>query len=141
MDAVFPRAFASRQNIEIEETIRKERPRLLNFIRTRVRTEDDAQDILQEVFGQLIEAYRGLDTIDRVSSWLFRVARNKITDAYRRRKPEAGAADVGRARARIGNGARRRGSDPHRGPRGALHERDDLARDRSCAGRAASRTA
>ena len=88
MDAVFPRAFASRQNIEIEETIRKERPRLLNFIRTRVRTEDDAQDILQEVFGQLIEAYRGLDTIDRVGSWLFRVARSKITDAYRRRKAE-----------------------------------------------------
>ena len=95
MDAVFPEAFASRQNIEIEETIRKERPRLLNFIRTRVPTEDDAQDILQEVLGQLIEAYRGLETIDRVSSWLFRVARNKITDAYRRRKPEAGLQMLG----------------------------------------------
>ncbi len=89
MDAVFPRAFANRQDIEIEETIRKERPRLLNFIRTRVRTEDDAQDILQEVLGQFVETYRGLETIDRVGSWLFRVARNKITDAYRRRKPEA----------------------------------------------------
>ena len=95
MDAVFPRALASRQNIEIEEAIRKERPRLLNFIRTRVPTEDDAQDILQEVLGQLIEAYRGLETIDRVSSWLFRVARNKITDAYRRRKPEAGLQMLG----------------------------------------------
>ena len=95
MDAVFPRAFANRQNVEIEETIRKERPRLLNFIRTRVPTEDDAQDILQEALGRLIEAYRGLETIDRVSSWLFRVARNKITDAYRRRKPEAGLQMLG----------------------------------------------
>ncbi len=77
------------QNLEIELTVRKERRRLLSFIRTRVQNEDDAQDILQDVFGELIEAYRGLETIERVTAWLFRVARNKITDAYRRRRPES----------------------------------------------------
>ena len=75
------------QNLDIERTVRTEQARLLRFIRTKVRNEDDAQDILQDVFGELIEAYRGLDTIERVTAWLFRVARNKITDAYRRRRP------------------------------------------------------
>ena len=79
----------SGQNLEIERTVRKERRRLLSFIRTRVPNEDDAQDILQDVFGELIEAYRGLETIERVTAWLFRVARNKITDAYRSRRPES----------------------------------------------------
>ena len=59
-----------RQNLELDRTVRKERDRLLRFIRTRVRNEDDAQDILQDVFWQLIEAYRGLETIERVTSWL-----------------------------------------------------------------------
>ena len=68
----------SGQNLEIERTVRKERRRLLSFIRTRVPNEDDAQDILQDVFGELIEAYRGLETIERVTAWLFRVARNKM---------------------------------------------------------------
>ena len=88
MDAA-TRDSVSGQNLEIERTVRKERRRLLRFIRTRVRNEDDAQDILQDVFGELIEAYRGLETIERVTAWLFRVARNKITDAYRRRRPES----------------------------------------------------
>ena len=88
MDAT-NRDAVSGQNLEIERTVRKEQRRLLSFIRTRVQNEDDAQDILQDVFGELIEAYRGLETIERVTAWLFRVARNKITDAYRRRRPEA----------------------------------------------------
>ena len=54
-----------------------------------MRNEDDAQDVLQDVFWQLIEAYRGLETIERVTSWLFQVARNKIVDRYRRKKCEA----------------------------------------------------
>ena len=88
MDAVVSTLVAG-QNLEIERTVRRESGRLLNFIRTRVRNEDDAEDILQEVFGQLIEAYRGLETIERVTAWLFQVARNKITDRYRKSKPEA----------------------------------------------------
>ena len=89
MDAV-QRNAVSGQNHEIEQAVRTERGRLLNFIRTRVRNEDDAQDIVQDVFGELIEAYRGLETIERVTAWLFRVARNKITDAYRKRRPDSG---------------------------------------------------
>ena len=87
MDAVFSNT-VSGQNLEIERTVRQEGGRLLNFIRTRVRNEDDAQDILQDVFGELIEAYRGLETIERVTAWLFQVTRNKITDMYRKRGPE-----------------------------------------------------
>ena len=87
MDAVYD-TVVGRQNLEIDRTIRQERDRLLRFIRTRVPSEDDAQDILQDVFWQLTEAYRGLETIERVTSWLFQVARNKIVDSYRRKKRE-----------------------------------------------------
>ena len=84
----------SGQNLEIEQTVRREGGRLLNFIRTRVRDDADAQDVLQDVFGELIEAYRGLETIERVTAWLFRVARNKITDRYRRRRPDTTLQDI-----------------------------------------------
>ena len=87
MDAVVTDTMTDQQNAEIERTVRTETGRLFNFIRKRVRHDDDAQDILQDVFWQLIEAYRRLETIDRVTSWLFRVARNKIADSYR--KPKA----------------------------------------------------
>ncbi len=89
MDAAYDDTLVGRQNLEIDTTVRQERDRLLRFIRTRVRNEDDAQDILQDVFWELIEAYRGLETIERVTSWLFQVARNKIVDRYRRNKREA----------------------------------------------------
>ena len=88
MGAVYTDMVAG-QNIRIEKTVRTERDRLLNFIRKRVRYEDDAQDILQDVFWQLVEAYRRLETIERVTSWLFKVARNKIADGYRKKRPEA----------------------------------------------------
>ena len=89
MDIVHSNTMADLQNVEIEKTVRRERGRLFNFIRKRVRHDDDAEDILQDVFWQLIEAYRRLETIDRVTSWLFRVARNKIADSYRNAKPKA----------------------------------------------------
>ena len=89
MDATYTDTLVGRQNLEIDRTVRQERDRLLRFIRTRVPNEDDAQDILQDVFWQLIEAYRRLETIDRATSWLFQVARNKIVDRYRRKKREA----------------------------------------------------
>jgi RNA polymerase sigma factor (sigma-70 family) len=89
MNAAYNDVLVGRQNLEIDKTVRKDRERLLRFIQTRVRNEDDAQDILQDVFWELIEAYRGVETIERVTSWLFQVARNKIVDLYRRKRREA----------------------------------------------------
>ena len=89
MDALATDTMTDQQNAEIERTVRKESGRLFNFIRKRVRQDDDAQDILQDVFWQLIEAYRRLETIERVTSWLFQVARNKIADSYRNTRPQA----------------------------------------------------
>lgn len=89
MEIVQHTAVAQAQNEKIEQTVRKEGGKLLNFIKRKVRDEDDASDIFQDVFSQFTEAYRGLEQIERVTSWLFRVARNKIADLYRRKKPAA----------------------------------------------------
>ena len=87
MAAAYADTVPGQQNLEIEDIVRRERVRLLNFIRARVHDEDDAQDILQDVLWRLTEAYRGLETIERAAAWLFRVARNRITDLYRRTGP------------------------------------------------------
>lgn len=79
---------ASEQNQQIERTVQKERRKLLDFIRKRVPREEDAEDILQDVFYELVESYRVMEPIEKVSAWLFRVARNKITDMFRKKKPE-----------------------------------------------------
>lgn len=79
---------ARQQNDAIEKTVLRERGRLLNFIRKRVANDEEAEDILQDVFFQFVEAYRAIESIERVTSWLFTVARNKITDRYRKKKPE-----------------------------------------------------
>lgn len=97
MNAVVSNAMADQQNAEIERTVRTERARLFNFIRKRVRHEDDAEDILQDVLWQFIEAYRRLETIERVTSWLFQVARNKIADSYRKKNPVQNVAHGGEA--------------------------------------------
>ena len=76
------------QDRRIAEVVRRERSRLLNFIRRRVSDPLDAEDILQDVFYALVEANRLLMPIDHVTGWLFRVARNRITDFFRKRKPE-----------------------------------------------------
>jgi RNA polymerase sigma factor (sigma-70 family) len=76
------------QDQRISDVIAKERPRLRNFIRRRVPDESDVEDLLQEVFFELVEAYRLLKPIDYVTGWLFRVARNRITDLFRKKKPE-----------------------------------------------------
>ncbi len=81
------------QDRQISEVIAKERPRLRNFIRRRVPDEADVEDLLQEVFYELVEAYRLLKPIDYVTGWLFQVARNRITDLFRKKKPET-FADV-----------------------------------------------
>jgi len=76
------------QDRQISEVMAKERPRLRNFIRRRVPNEADVEELLQEVFYELVEAHRLLMPIDLVTGWLFRVARNRITDLFRKKKPE-----------------------------------------------------
>jgi len=76
------------QNQEIAEVVTRERRRLLHFIRRRVPDPRDAEDILQDVFYRLVEANRLLMPIDHVTGWLFRVARNRITDFFRKKSPE-----------------------------------------------------
>ena len=76
------------QDRQISEIIAEERFRLRNFIRRRVPDPSDAEDIVQEVFYELIEANRLLMPIEHVTGWLFRVARNRITDLFRKKKPE-----------------------------------------------------
>src|SRR3954468_9895674 len=73
----------------ISEVVKREQSRLRNFIRRRVPDPRDAEDILQEVFYELVEANRLLMPIDHVTGWLFRVARNRITDLFRKKKPES----------------------------------------------------
>src|SRR5215475_3398918 len=77
------------QNRQISETIVREQARLRNFIRRRVPDRGDAEDILQDVFSELVEAYRLMQPIEQAGAWLFRVARNRITDLFRKRKPAA----------------------------------------------------
>ena len=77
------------QDKQITEIISEERSRLRNFIRRRVPDPADVEDILQEVFYELVEANRLLMPIDHVTGWLFRVARNRITDLFRKQRPEA----------------------------------------------------
>jgi RNA polymerase sigma factor (sigma-70 family) len=76
------------QDRKISEIVAEEQSRLRNFIRRRVPDPSDVEDILQEVFYELVEANRLLMPIDHVTGWLFRVARNRITDLFRKKKPE-----------------------------------------------------
>ena len=77
------------QDRQISEVIDRDQTRLRNFIRRRVADREDAEDILQEVFYELIEAYRMIKPVEQVTAWLFRVARNRITDLFRRKQREA----------------------------------------------------
>jgi len=77
------------QDRHIVDVIAKERPRLRNFIRRRVANDADADDLLQDVLAELVQAYRVLMPIEFVTGWLYRVARNRITDLFRKKRPEA----------------------------------------------------
>jgi RNA polymerase sigma factor (sigma-70 family) len=81
-----PMAFEHDQ--QITEVVKREQSRLRNFIRRRVPDSRDAEDILQDVFYELVEANRLLMPIEHVTGWLFRVARNRITDLFRKKRPE-----------------------------------------------------
>ena len=76
------------QDRQISVVIAEERSRLRNFIRKRVANEADVEDLLQEVFYELVEANRLLMPIEHVTGWLFRVARNRIIDFFRKKRPE-----------------------------------------------------
>jgi RNA polymerase sigma factor (sigma-70 family) len=78
----------SEQDRRISEVVAEQRVRLRNFIRRRVRDEADVEDLLQEVFYELVRANRLLMPIEYVTGWLYRVARNRITDLFRKKKPE-----------------------------------------------------
>jgi RNA polymerase sigma factor (sigma-70 family) len=77
------------QDHRISEAIAQEQARLRNFIRRRVPDRSDAEDILQDVFYELVEAYRLMKPIEQVGAWMFRVARNRITDLFRKKRPES----------------------------------------------------
>ncbi|HEV7551687.1 MAG TPA: sigma-70 family RNA polymerase sigma factor [Candidatus Angelobacter sp.] len=79
---------ALEQDQRISEVVKREQSRLRNFIRRRVPDPRDAEDIVQDVFYELVEANRLLMPIEHVTGWLFRVARNRITDLFRKKKPE-----------------------------------------------------
>jgi RNA polymerase sigma factor (sigma-70 family) len=76
---------------QISETARREGSRLRNFIRRRVANPDDVEDVLQDVFSELVESFQLMRPIEHIGPWLFRVARNRIIDLYRKRRPELSA--------------------------------------------------
>jgi|SRR5208282_790783 len=90
MDEALGRQWAmAEQDQRISEAIVREQSRLRNFIRRRVADREDAEDVLQDVFYELVEAYRLMKPVEQVTAWLFRVARNRITDLFRRKRREA----------------------------------------------------
>jgi len=88
-DAAGLERMALERDQRISEVVERERSRLRNFIRRRVPDPLDAEDILQDVFHKLVEVNRLLMPIEHVTGWLFRVARNRITDLLRRKRPES----------------------------------------------------
>ncbi|WP_423762538.1 RNA polymerase sigma factor [Burkholderia sp. NLJ2] len=93
------------QDRDIADAVARERPRLRNFIRRRVINPDEAEDILQDVFEELVETWRLPAPVEQVGAWLFRVARNRIVDRFRKKKevplPEALDTDDGEGAYRL----------------------------------------
>jgi RNA polymerase sigma factor (sigma-70 family) len=79
---------SSAQDREIDATVRRERGRLLAFIRRRVLDAAEAEDVLQEALYELVAAYRLMQPVEQAGAWLMRVARNRIIDRFRKKKPE-----------------------------------------------------
>jgi len=89
MDEALSNQWMIDQDQRISEAIARDEPRLRNFIRRRVADAGEAEDILQDVFYELVEAYRMMKPIEQVTAWMFRVARNRIIDLFRRKTREA----------------------------------------------------
>ncbi len=94
-----PLLSAAAQDQQIQAAVREQRGRLLQFIRRRIPDPDQAEDILQDVFAELVESYRVLKPVEQAAAWLFRVARNRITDLYRRKKTVSLEAEFSAAEA------------------------------------------
>ena len=94
-----PHLTPAAQDQQIQTAVREQRGRLLQFIRRRIPDPDQAEDILQDVFAELVESYRVLKPVEQAAAWLFRVARNRITDLYRRKKPVSLEAEFAAAEA------------------------------------------
>ena len=90
--ATLPKGLMTQQDQRISEAIKRDYSGLRAFIRKRVVDPSDAEDILQEVFYELVEAYRMMKPIEQVTAWMFRVARNRIIDLFRKRSREAPAS-------------------------------------------------
>src|SRR5580700_4677367 len=75
------------QNQLLSQAMERDEPRLRSFIRKHVADSGDAEDVLQDVFYELLEAYRLMKPVEHVTAWLFRVARNRMIDLFRRKKP------------------------------------------------------
>ncbi|MBP7399181.1 MAG: RNA polymerase sigma factor [Chitinophagales bacterium] len=88
MDKTLSLYMSERQSQIIRDAVSNESPRLFRFIRGKVATDEDAQDILQDVFYQLSNNSAIAESIENMAAWLFRVARNRIIDTYRKKKPE-----------------------------------------------------
>jgi len=88
-DAASLARMALEEDRRIGEVVERERARLFGFIRRRVSDPGDAEDVLQDVLSALVEANRLLMPIEHVTGWLFRVARNRITDLFRKKRPQA----------------------------------------------------
>jgi RNA polymerase sigma factor (sigma-70 family) len=82
------------QDQRISEAVDREQTRLRNFIRRRVADQAEAEDILQDVFYELVEAVRMMKPVEQISAWLFRVARNRITDLFRRRRRQTPGSEL-----------------------------------------------
>jgi RNA polymerase sigma factor (sigma-70 family) len=87
MKAAYLQSMSNTQSIKIADIFNNYKNRLFSFIRPRVKNEEDAEDILQEVFYELSEAERLRQPVERIGSWLYTVARNRIIDLYRKKKP------------------------------------------------------
>jgi RNA polymerase sigma factor (sigma-70 family) len=96
-DALRAGRMTASQEKDLSAVFRRERGRLRNFIRKRVANESDAEDILQEVFSELVESYWLMRPVEQVGAWLFRVARNRITDLFRKTKTEPRGAEAAAA--------------------------------------------
>ena len=86
-EVLVPDGISTDQNRRISEILAREQAKLRQFIRKRVPNEGDAEDIFQDVFYELVAAYRLMKPVEQAGAWLFRVARNRIIDLFRHKRP------------------------------------------------------